>query len=224
MARQLSFDLPGRTALGRDDFFVSPANANAVAMVEGWQNWPARKLMLIGPRAAGKTHLAHVWANLSGAQIVQAASLAQANIPNLAQGSVAVEDCDRIEGLPDAEKALFHLHNLALAEGQTLLFTAIHPPADWCVGLPDLLSRMQGTTSIHITEPDDALLGAVLMKLFADRQLAPTPATLPYLISRMDRSFEAAAQIVNALDLAAMEARRPITPRLAAKVLDKLEV
>ncbi len=223
MARQLSFDLPGRTALGRDDFFVSPANANAVAMVEGWQNWPARKLMLIGPRAAGKTHLAHVWANLSGAQIVPAASLAQADIPSLAQTTVAVEDCDRITGDANIENALFHLHNLALAEGQTLLFTAARPPADWSLGLPDLASRMQGTPSIHITEPDDALLGAVLMKLFSDRQLAPTPATLPYLVSRIDRSFEAATRIVNALDLTAMEARRPITPRLAAEVLDKVE-
>ncbi len=222
MARQLSFDLPGRTALGREDFFVSPANANAVAMIEGWQTWPGRKLMLIGPQSSGKTHLTHVWANLSGARIVQAQDLASTDIAALCSAPIAVEDCDRIAGDREAENALFHLHNLGLAEGHTLLFTATTPPADWPLTLPDLMSRMQATPSIHITAPDDALLGAVLMKLFADRQLSPTPATLPYLVTRIDRSFAAAADIVAALDTAALETRRPITPRLAAEVLDNI--
>jgi chromosomal replication initiation ATPase DnaA len=221
MSKQLSFDLPGRTALGRDDFFVSPANAAAVSMIEGWQSWPGRKMMLVGPPGSGKTHLVHVWANLSDAKIIAADKLEHADIPELACHCVAIEDCHKIAGDPAGENALFHLHNLALAEGQALLFTAVCAPLEWGLKLPDLASRMQGTPSIHIAEPDDALLGAILMKLFADRQLAPTPATLPYLVNRMDRSFEAAADIVNALDSASMDARRPITPRLAAEVLDK---
>ena len=58
------------------------------------------------------------------------------------------------------------------------------------------------------------------MKLFADRQLSPTPATLPYLVTRIDRSYAAAARAVDALDAAALETGRSITPRLAAEVLD----
>ena len=56
-ARQLSFDLPTRTALGRADFFVSPANAEAVALIEGWHGWPSRKLVVAGPAGAGKTRV-----------------------------------------------------------------------------------------------------------------------------------------------------------------------
>lgn len=220
MAQQLSFDLPGRTALGREDFFVSPANANAVAMIEAWQDWPGRKLMLIGPQGSGKTHLTHVWANLTEAKTISAASLDNADIANLATRFVAVEDCDKIAGIQDLEHALFHLHNLSLAEGQSILFTATSAPNAWPVKLPDLASRMQGTPSIHITAPDDALLGALLVKLFSDRQLFPTPATLPFLVSRLDRSYEAAAAAVAALDDAALARRRPITPRLASEVLD----
>lgn len=220
MTEQLSFDLPSRTALGRDDFFVSPANANAVAMIEGWEDWPARKLMLVGPPGSGKTHLTHVWANLSRAQIIAAGDLCTADIAALATTPVAIEDCHRIAGQREAETALFHLHNLALADGRSVLLTAAKAPAEWPISLPDLSSRLQGTPSVHISPPDDALLGALLMKLFADRQLAPTPATLPFLVSRIDRSFEAAARAVAALDAAAMNARRSITPRLAAEVLD----
>ncbi|KZY33076.1 chromosomal replication initiator DnaA [Roseovarius sp. HI0049] len=220
MARQLSFDLPVRTALGRDDFFVSQANATAVAMIEGWRTWPARKLVLTGPRGAGKTHLAHVWAAQSGARIIPARGVAAADIPALAAAPVAVEDCDAIAGDRAAEDALFHLHNLALAEGQSLLFTAAAAPNHWRLALPDLASRMQGTPTVQIAPPDDELLMAVMMKLFSDRQLSPAPATLPYLTKRIDRSFDAARDIVERLDAAALEQRRPINTKLAGELLD----
>ncbi|GAW33268.1 chromosomal replication initiator protein DnaA [Roseovarius sp. A-2] len=221
MAQQLSFDLPVRPALGREDFFVSPANAEAVAMIEGWQGWPSRKLILAGPAGAGKTHLTHVWAALSGAQVIAARDLPDADIPALAQGPVAVEDARQIAGDRAAENALFHLHNLTLAEGHALLITARGAPHLWGLTLPDLASRMQGTLLSELRAPDDALLSAVLMKLFADRQLSPSPDTIPYLARRIERSFEAARDIVAALDARALAETRPVTRSLAARVLDK---
>lgn len=221
MPQQLSFDLPARPALGREDFFVSPANADAVAMIEQWQGWPARKLVLVGPPGAGKTHLAHVWAALSGAEIIPARDVAAADIPRLASAPVAVEDCDTIAGDAPTEDALFHLHNLALAEGQAMLFTASAPPNRWPLALPDLASRMQGTPAVRIAPPDDQLLAAVMMKLFSDRQLVPRPSTIPYLVRRIDRSFGAARDIVDRLDRAALATRRPVTQALARELLDK---
>jgi chromosomal replication initiation ATPase DnaA len=221
MARQLSFDLPVRPALGREDFFVSPANAEAVAMIEGWQGWPSRKLILAGPAGAGKTHLTHVWAALSGGRIIGSHDLPAADIPTLAQGPVAVEDAHLIAGDRTAEDALFHLHNLTLAEGHTLLVTARTAPHLWGLTLPDLASRMQGTLLTELRAPDDALLSAVLMKLFADRQLSPSPDTIPYLARRIERSFDAARETVETLDRAALAQGRAITRSLAARALDK---
>ena len=222
MSRQLSFDLPSLSAMGRDDFFVSSSNAAAVAMIEGWQDWPAHKLVLIGPNGAGKTHLAHVWAGLSGGRIVAADTLAPADIPTLAETHVAVEDAQDVAGHADREAALFHLHNLALAEGRSLLVTATGAPQHWALRLPDLASRMEATPGIRIAEPDDALLSAILMKLFADRQLRPTPETIPYLVPRMPRAFAAAHAIVETLDRLALEQGKPINRRLAAQALDNL--
>ncbi|MDR9483630.1 MAG: DnaA/Hda family protein [Sediminimonas sp.] len=219
MARQLSFELPVRAALGREDFFVSPANAMAVALIEGWRDWPGRKLSLIGPAGAGKTHLAHVWAAASGARIIPAAALAGADIPALAAAPVAVEDVPDIAGDADAEAALFHLHNLVLAEGHSLLLTADRPAGRWGLALPDLASRMQQAQSATLEPPDDRLLAALLAKLFADRQLNPTPETIPYMVARMDRSFDGARQLVDALDRTALAQQRPINRRLAAEVL-----
>lgn len=221
MPQQLSFDLPIKTAHGRDDFFVSAANAQAVALIDSWVDWPAHKLVLYGPPASGKTHLAHVWSDLSGAQILNAADIATVDIPALARTHVAVEDCDVIAGNAAAETALFHLHNLTLAEGHSLLLTARAAPNHWPLTLPDLASRMQATPAVALEPPDDALLAAVLTKLFEDRQLSPAPDVIDYLLRRIDRSFEAARRVVTALDAAALSERRAITRPLARDVLDK---
>ena len=222
MPRQLGFDLPAIPALGREDFFVSPSNATAAALIEGWQDWPAHKLALCGPQGAGKTHLTHVWAAQSGATILPAADLPRADISALAHTHVAVEDADTLAGRPEGERALLHLHNLVLAEGHCLLLTACSAPGFWPLRLPDLASRMQATPAALLEEPDDALLLAVMMKLFADRQLLPSPGTLAYLTRRMPRSFEMAHRIVSALDRASLVSGRPVTRSLAAQVLEDL--
>ncbi|MHC0053881.1 P-loop NTPase family protein [Actibacterium sp. D379-3] len=221
MSKQLTFDLPLRPARGRGDFFVSPANALAVALVEDWQAWPAHKLMLVGPEGAGKTHLAHVWAGLTGAEILSAADLAGADIAALAASrAVVVEDADRIGGDAAAEETLFHLHNLLLAEGGTLLLTARAAPNLWPLTLPDLRSRMEATATATLDAPDDALLAALLVKLFADRQLQVPARLIPYLLGRMERSFAAAQALVAALDQQALATGRKISEKLAAEVLD----
>ena len=221
MAQQLGLDLPSRTALGRDAFFVSPSNAVALAMIDAWHDWAGDKLVLTGPEGAGKTHLTHVWAEMSGAGIISAKELRPEDVPALAQGPVAVEDVPDIAGNSEAETALFHLHNLALSEGHHLLFTGTGPVTQWGLRLPDLVSRLQGTTAAQLDAPDDSLLSALLVKLLADRQLTPKPDLIRYLLGRMDRSFAAAIDLVERLDAASLALKRPITRHLAVQVLDK---
>lgn len=222
MSEQLTFDLPQRTAQGRDDFFVSPANALAVAQMDDWQNWPQRKLVLVGPEGAGKTHLTHVWADICGARVINGADILTTDVASLAGGgAVAVENADRIFG-PKSEATLFHLHNLVLAEGGTLLLTARMSPRQWPLALPDLKSRMEATATATLEAPDDALLSALLVKLFTDRQLQVNPTLIPYLVGRMERSFGDAQRLVAALDAAALRENRAVTRGLAAQVLDNL--
>jgi chromosomal replication initiation ATPase DnaA len=215
--RQLAFDLPSTAAMTRADFFVSPSNAVALQVVEGWQSWPGRKLLLIGPEGSGKTHLARVWAGLADAVILDARTLAEVDLAPLAGTPVAVEDADHLP--PAAEAALFHLHNI-VTPGGALLLTAKAPPRDWGLALPDLISRMQAAPLARLEAPDDALLSAVLVKLFADRQVAVPPNLIPYLISRMPRSVGAARTLVTALDARSLAGARPITRALAGEVLD----
>lgn len=220
MPQQLGFDLPARTALGRDDFFVSPANAMALGLVESWPNWTSGKLAIIGPSGSGKTHLTHVWAANSGAQIIQARALTKEDVPSLARTPVAVEDIPDIAQDADCQTALFHLHNLVLAEGHSLLMTGVSEPKHWGLTLPDLASRIQGTTTAALQEPDDQLLTVLLAKLFDDRQLVPSAETIPYLVKQMDRSFAEARRLVEAIDRESLARKKRVTRALAAQVLN----
>jgi chromosomal replication initiation ATPase DnaA len=216
--RQLVLDLPARPALGRADFFVSPANELALAQVDAWPGWPGGRLAVTGPEGAGKTHLASVWAARSGALIVgDPAALDLAALPGNA--ALAVEDVDRLAGDRAAEVALFHLCNHLAAGGGSLMVSGREPPARWPVRLSDLASRLGVAAVARLEPPDDDLLAAVMVKLFADRQLAVAPGVIRYLVSRMERSFAAAERLVGELDRAGLAGHRPISVRLAGEVL-----
>lgn len=216
MPDQLSFDWPTGVALGPDDFFVSEANAQAFAMLNAPDSWPEHKLAVVGPDGCGKSHMARIFQAQNNAQLIQAADITAAF--RSSADAVVIED---MENLPrPAEEALFHLHNDLRSTGRALLMTAKTPPSRWPIILPDLASRMQAATVVQIENPDDGLLSALLMKLFADRQISPKPALVKYLTTRIERSFAAAADIVGRLDSAALAQGRKINKQLARDLLD----
>ncbi|MBU2980700.1 chromosomal replication initiator DnaA [Lentibacter algarum] len=223
MPQQLTFDLPSKTALDRDDFFVSTANMAAVSIVDNWDKTVWRTLMVVGPKGSGKTHLCHVWSALSGARHIQARDLTESDVPVLATRAAVVEDIQEIAAIPEAQTALFHLYNMSKAEGGFLMMTANCVPQLMGLTLPDLTSRLHQVGIVNLREPDDALLSAVLMKLFADRQLNPKPDVLPYLARYMDRSFAAAHELVDALDKTALAEGRDVTRKLAGEVLAAMD-
>jgi chromosomal replication initiation ATPase DnaA len=222
-ARQLVLDLPARPALGRADFYITPANALALAQIDAWPDWPEGRMAVIGPEASGKTHLVHVWAGRAGARILPASRLADLDPLGIAaDAAVAVEDAEALPALEtgvEAEEVLFHLCNRLHSGGGSLLLTGKHPPARWGLRLPDLSSRLRIAGVARLDAPDDELLSAVLLKLFADRQVEVSADLVEYLLPRMERSFSGAEKLVNSLDRAALSRKRAITPRLAAEVL-----
>lgn len=204
--------------MAREDFVVSPANAEALAMIEGWpDDWPARTLALVGPAGSGKSHLAAIWAVRSGAHAVAAGRLDEEAVPAaLASGAAIVEDLT--EGAIN-ERVLFHLLNLAKEQQAYVLLTAERAPGSFALRVADLASRLRAVPVVALNAPDDALLRAVLVKLFADRQLGVEEALLVYLERRIERSIAAARKVVDLLDRESLRRRRPLSRALAAEVL-----
>ena len=223
MAKQLTFDLalPPPT-YARSDFVVAPGNREALAWLDRWPDWPAPALALSGPPGSGKTHLGRIWAARANAPVMEAADFEHKNVADLtelatASRAIVIEDANRAR-----EHALFHLYNLMSGRRGHLLLIAAAPPAHWSIRLPDLASRLRAAPTVAVAPPDDDLLGSIILKQLADRQLHAGAGVVHYLVSHMERSADAARRVVAALDRRALAERREIDRKLAADVLVEL--
>ena len=215
--RQLAFALPHAESLTRDNFLEGPANEAALALIERWPDWPNRIMLLAGEEGSGKSHLASIWAEHSGARSIAAHALTAASVPSaLATGALVVEDLKE-NGFD--ERALFHLMNLAREDDAFVLITARVPPSAFEIELRDLRSRLRAVPVVPLAPPDDLLLRALIVKFCADRQLVVDESVVSYLLLRIERSFAAARRAVERLDAEALRRGRPITRALAVDVL-----
>ena len=217
--RQLAFALPHADSRTRDNFLQGAPNAAAVALIDAWPEWPSRTMLLVGPQGSGKSHLATVWAEISGARCAAAHVLTTAGVPAaLATGALVVED---LRGGAFDERALFHLLNLAREEQAFVLITAREAPSTLEIELRDLRSRLRALPVISLLQPDDRLLRALIVKFCTDRQLLIDETVVSYLLTRVDRSYVAVRQAVELLDSEALRLGRPVTRAFAAELLRK---
>lgn len=215
--RQLAFALPHAESFTRDDFLEGPANAAGLALIDSWPDWPNRIMLLVGPEGSGKSHLAAIWAEQSGARGISAHALTATAVPGaLATGALVLED---LKSSDVDERALFHLLNLAREDGAFVLITARTPPAAFQIELRDLRSRLRALPTVSLLPPDDHLFRALIVKFCADRQLAIDETVVAYLTNRIERSYAAVRRVVELLDAEALRLGRPVTRALAAEVL-----
>ena len=220
VSRQLVLDLPVRAAFGRDDFLVTPSNEAAVAMIERYPDWPSNAMVLLGAPGSGKSHLLEVWRKASSARLIAADDLGAQRLDQMPAGAaLAIDDAP---GQRLDERALFHLINLARQTGGHILIATATHPVSWAVALPDLTSRLKALPVAKLEPPDDALLRGVLVKHFADRQLAVEEAVISYLMLRMPRSLDVARGLVTEIDRLALQEMSAITKPLVARVLQQM--
>ena len=218
--QQLPLKLDPSPRYERGDFLVTASNRSAFAFVDSWPHWPARRLMIIGPKGVGKTHLAHIWTEKSAATFESAKDLTVERAVNPGPGQAFV--LENVDSAQD-ERALFHFLNTLAQRNAWLLMTADDQPAHTKFKLPDLRSRLNGVPRCALQNPDEELLETILVKLFVDRQLAPDPAIIDYLSKRIERTGRAAAAVVEAMDQMALSKREAINLSHARKVLENLD-
>lgn len=215
---QLPLELPHRASYGREDFLVSASNEAAVAWLDRWPEWPAPGLAVHGPAGCGKTHLAHVFEARAQARLIRPADLERAGAAGL-PGAERAWVLD--EAPPVPERPLLHLYNSLAEQGGHLLIVSRLAPARWGIGLADLASRLTALPAVRIEPPDDRLMEAVMVKLFADRQVAVAPGVVAFLTARLERSFAAVQKVVETLDRESLARHRAVSLALAREVVER---
>lgn len=228
--QQIPFDLGHRSAYRRDDFLIGSSNHAAVGWIDRWsadgKGWGAPALIISGPAASGKTHLAGVWQELSGAQFIDPARLLNDSAEDIAAsaantgGNIIFDGVDPWIGDKDAETKLFHIYNMFKEDvGRSFLMTMRMAPGLSEFALNDLASRLRAAPMAQIHGPDDVLLASVLIKQFSDRQLKVSNDVVKYILPRMERSFSAARDIVRDADRLALSRKTGISIPLMRDVL-----
>jgi chromosomal replication initiation ATPase DnaA len=224
-AKQIPLDLGSRIAHAREDFLVGPCNGAAVSLIDRWPEWHAPLMIISGPAASGKSHLAAVWRERANAEIIRPEMLLSRTAEQIAGAGthIVIDGIDPWLGDRQAETTLFHLYNMFGSEKRSILATMRMMPSQADFVVADLASRVRSSLLAAIQPPDDILLGSVLIKLFSDRQLAVTNDVIQYVLPRMERSFGAAREIVAAADRLALATKKPISVPLMRQVLAGLQ-
>ena len=204
MVSQLILPIEPASRMTRDDFIVAAANKHALAFLDVWPDWPMPAAALYGPSASGKTHLARIWAERAGAVLADAREF-RAPVA----GAAVVENCDSVAG-QEHESALFAMFE----RGTPLLLTGRGAPATWPAALPDLASRFRALVAFELGEADEALLMALAVKLFADRQVQVPEAVVTELVQQLERSPAALRDFIARADREALSLQKPINLQL----------
>lgn len=192
----LPLDWTSRREDSGEDFLVGSSNQTAVRHLEHHATWPVRASVLTGPRGSGRTTLARLFARSTGAEVI-----------------------DPVSGYPDEE--IFHAWNRAHELRRPLLLVSDTSPSLWPVALPDLRSRLMAVPVVTIGEPDDDLALSLIERLFAQRATPIAPDVPRFLVTRIERSYDAIHRVVQMLDQAALAERKRVSIRMArAKLLE----
>lgn len=218
--RQLPLDFEHAPSHGEDDFLVGEGNALAHARVLAWPHWPDAATLIIGPASSGKSHLARIFADRSGARLVTPATIAAIAAEN-GKGPLVIEDVDRAAY---DEPSLFHLLNQAMRGQRTLLLTARDEVALWPLSTDDVRSRVRRAPMFRLEVSDDIELSHMFAKLFGDRQIKVDPRIIHFLVARMERSPEEVAILVDLMDRLALAKGSAITRNIATEALARREM
>ena len=203
MAEQFTIPFAHRPDMSAAALIPHPGLAAAQEWLAAYPDWPTPALILHGPAAIGKSHLAASFTDQDFA----------GDILDLSPKALTQETAE----------SLFHRLNHLRAVGGHMLILSRTPGALIYPALPDLDSRLRASSQVALEEPkDETVRQAILFKLCTDHQLRIDMETAAYICTRLP-------QTVFALDafchMAAQQyQRQALTKPSARPLIEKIEM
>ena len=216
LSKQLILDLRTIPSMGREDYYVSKSNEEAVKWIDKWPEWLTFGFVVVGPSGAGKSHLANVLKYFSRGILIKNSDIRDTNIMELSDNSCLIlEDIDTNL----SEINLLHLFNFLLENNSKIMITSKIPIKKLNIALADLRSRLLSLPQVNLGLPDDKLISRVIIKQFTDKGVKVDMEVVNYLLKRVDRSFSSINNIVSTVNMASIQSSRKITVPFVRKLL-----
>ncbi|ENO87880.1 HdaA/DnaA family protein, partial [Thauera aminoaromatica] len=151
-----------------------------------------------------------------------AAATVEDHLPETPGALLAIDDADQLGAA--AQIALFNAFNRARANGQSLLLCG--PAAPLGLALREDLRTRIGQSLIYEVKPlDDDARAEILTTLAARRGLRLADEVVDFLLRHGRRELSSLREVLDALDRASLEHKRPITlPLLRDMIQQGLEI
>jgi DnaA regulatory inactivator Hda len=186
-------------------------------------------LFLWGPAGTGKTHILRALIThldrrrgkeASGPVIVTAAEAPPTfpDIQDLAAGAsdslelpavVAVDDVDRLT--EEYSSSLWILFNKMIRIGAPLMMASRKSPDEIFQSNPHLKTRITAGLVFQLDLPDDRTRLMIIDKMARDRNVRISQEVCRYLLTRKSRNIKEVEKLLDTLDKASLERKRPIT-------------
>lgn len=215
--QQVTFSLMNESPDNLEDFIESSSNQLAYKYVSNWPNnfgiLPYSKTLIIkGPKSSGKSFLANLWAQKTGALFLKKNYKLTTSILEHHQAFI-------IDGFDSnwSEEDVLHYFNLLHENNKYLLITLTKIPY---IALADLSSRINSVNKIDILMPDDELIRILIFKQFSNLSILINDDVINYLLKIIPREFPKILSVVNDINKNSLEQKRKITVPFIRSLID----
>jgi len=216
MGQQFLLNFKTKPAYNAVDFFVSSSNETAYKWIQQWPHWPHPVLAIYGQQGCGKSHLAHVWQEITHANFYELETLSHANLEDIFDHN----PCMIIDNIDHRgyEELLFHIYNLAYSNKGYVLLVCEQSPENWNIKLPDLRSRLNAIPKCKIEAPDELLRLALIQKLFTDQQITLTEDLQQFILEKAPSSFIGLQKYIEKICYTSFVEKKKISKNLLKKL------
>lgn len=132
---------------------------------------------------------------------------------------VALDNLDAIVGKPEWEEALFHLFNRVRDSGGRLLFSALTPPDQLNVQLPDLSSRLMWGLVYSIDPPNAEFKAHALQYRAKKRGMDMSEDIAKYIVKNVNEEMDSMFDALQTLDHASLSAKKKLSKPFVKSVM-----
>ncbi len=215
--KQQAIKFQFREAKNRENYIVGDSNINAIKWIDKYPYWKNSGLIIEGPKASGKSHLVRVWQNKSNCNIFCSEQVNNEEINTNDNKNLAIENLESIKNY----EFFLHLINFKKEKKLKYLLTTSHSISSLNISLRDVSSRLLELPKAKITLPSDEILKGLIIKLLKDKGLIITSKLVDYVITRIERSYEAVNLFIHDLNNISLEKKKNISISLIKELIEK---